>query len=94
MLHNAFRATSSPALRCSRASRFYTTRAAQPETSSEDVAAARTWLANLNSDTIPRNLCEVSFSRSSGPGGQNVNKYGLPPRNFHGPHYLSDAQLA
>ncbi|KAF9251195.1 hypothetical protein DTO013E5_1794 [Penicillium roqueforti] len=24
--------------------------------------------------TIPRNICELSFSRSSGPGGQNVNK--------------------
>jgi len=42
--------------------------------SDEDLAAARKWLADLNSDTIPRNLSEITFSRSSGPGGQNVNK--------------------
>lgn len=41
----------------------------------EDLAAARTWLASLNPRTIPRHLCEVSFSRSGGPGGQHVNKY-------------------
>ncbi|ODM19081.1 hypothetical protein SI65_05698 [Aspergillus cristatus] len=40
----------------------------------EDLAAARTWLANLSPRTIPRHLCEVSFSRSGGPGGQHVNK--------------------
>ncbi|KAM0717458.1 hypothetical protein Q7P37_007310 [Cladosporium fusiforme] len=45
------------------------------EYSEEDLAAARKWLANLDADTIPRNLCEITFSRSSGPGGQNVNKY-------------------
>ena len=39
-----------------------------------ELDAARKWLARLDSDTIPRNLCEISFSRSSGPGGQNVNK--------------------
>ncbi|CAK4034518.1 related to peptidyl-tRNA hydrolase domain [Lecanosticta acicola] len=37
-------------------------------------AAARQWLKRLDPDTIPRDMCEVSFSRSSGPGGQNVNK--------------------
>ncbi|KOS39725.1 hypothetical protein ACN38_g9417 [Penicillium nordicum] len=40
----------------------------------QDVQIARDWLKTLNSKTIPRNICEVSFSRSSGPGGQNVNK--------------------
>merc|ERR1712070_1005796 len=25
-------------------------------------------------DTIPRSICDIGFSRSSGPGGQNVNK--------------------
>ena len=41
----------------------------------EDHKEARTWLARFNAHTIPKNICEVSFSRSSGPGGQNVNKY-------------------
>ncbi|KAL4906160.1 hypothetical protein BDW74DRAFT_139286 [Aspergillus multicolor] len=41
---------------------------------SEDLAAAREWLSNFNSTTIPRHVGEVSFSRSGGPGGQNVNK--------------------
>lgn len=36
--------------------------------------AARKWLAELDPETIPRSICDVSFSRSSGPGGQNVNK--------------------
>ncbi|KAJ5326770.1 Peptide chain release factor class I/class II [Penicillium brevicompactum] len=40
----------------------------------QDVQVARDWLKTLNSKTVPRHICEVSFSRSSGPGGQNVNK--------------------
>lgn len=40
----------------------------------EDHREARTWLARFNANTIPNNICEVTFSRSSGPGGQNVNK--------------------
>lgn len=40
----------------------------------DDVTAARSWLANLNTRTIPQHLCDVSFSRSGGPGGQHVNK--------------------
>lgn len=40
----------------------------------DELKAARQWLAKLDPDTIPRDLCDVSFSRSSGPGGQNVNK--------------------
>lgn len=43
--------------------------------SDEDLAVARKWLQKLDSETIPKNICDVSFSRSSGPGGQNVNKY-------------------
>ncbi|KAI5198625.1 hypothetical protein E4T39_06662 [Aureobasidium subglaciale] len=41
----------------------------------DELDAARRWLANFNAETIPRSICDVSFSRSSGPGGQNVNKY-------------------
>ncbi|OKL60447.1 hypothetical protein UA08_04328 [Talaromyces atroroseus] len=39
-----------------------------------DLHSAREWLANFNANSIPRGLCAISFSRSSGPGGQNVNK--------------------
>ncbi|KAL8711100.1 MAG: hypothetical protein Q9220_004481 [cf. Caloplaca sp. 1 TL-2023] len=39
-----------------------------------DQAAARQWLKTFDANSLPRNLCEISFSRSSGPGGQNVNK--------------------
>ncbi|KAL2826967.1 hypothetical protein BDW59DRAFT_59000 [Aspergillus cavernicola] len=48
--------------------------ASRPEFSSDDVTAAREWLSKLNSSTIPRHVGEISFSRSGGPGGQNVNK--------------------
>lgn len=41
----------------------------------EDHREARTWLARFNVNTIPKNIGEITFSRSSGPGGQNVNKY-------------------
>ncbi|KAI4733348.1 hypothetical protein E4T50_16094 [Aureobasidium sp. EXF-12298] len=40
----------------------------------DELDAARRWLANFDAETIPRSICDVSFSRSSGPGGQNVNK--------------------
>jgi hypothetical protein len=39
-----------------------------------ELKAARAWLAKLDAETIPREICDISFSRSSGPGGQNVNK--------------------
>ena len=39
-----------------------------------DVTAARKWLAELHEASLPSNIGEVSYSRSSGPGGQNVNK--------------------
>jgi hypothetical protein len=46
------------------------------EVDDEEVKAARQWLAKLDADTIRQNaICDISFSRSSGPGGQNVNKY-------------------
>lgn len=32
------------------------------------------WISRLTVDSMPKDLCQVSFSRSSGPGGQNVNK--------------------
>ena len=43
--------------------------------SEHEIAAARKWVSNFDAETIPKSICEVDFSRSSGPGGQNVNKY-------------------
>jgi len=37
-------------------------------------AEAQSWLTAFRTQSIPRSLVELSFSRSSGPGGQNVNK--------------------
>lgn len=56
--------------------RFYATKREPGAAGSddEDVEVARRWLKTLNPDTIPKHICDVSFSRSSGPGGQNVNK--------------------
>lgn len=54
--------------------------AAIPSTADQDKdwQAARLWSTKLNPQTIPRSICEIAFSRSSGPGGQNVNKLALP----------------
>ncbi|KAG7451047.1 uncharacterized protein BT62DRAFT_1000277 [Guyanagaster necrorhizus] len=41
---------------------------------SQDSTQARSWLSEFKNITLPRNVVELSFSRSSGPGGQNVNK--------------------
>jgi peptidyl-tRNA hydrolase ICT1 len=54
--------------------RAFASKRGPSEYSEEDLAAARKWLTDLNPDTIPRSLSEITFSRSSGPGGQNVNK--------------------
>ncbi|KAA8622630.1 RF-1 domain containing protein [Pyrenophora tritici-repentis] len=43
--------------------------------SDDELQAARKWLAELHAEAIPlQSIGELSFSRSSGPGGQNVNK--------------------
>ena len=55
---------------------FAARRGAGYDVDEAELAAARKWLANLDADTIRKNaVCDISFSRSSGPGGQNVNKY-------------------
>ncbi|KAF8629968.1 hypothetical protein AX17_005534 [Amanita inopinata Kibby_2008] len=40
----------------------------------EDKVAARSWVAEFKKHAVPKNLVEFTFARSSGPGGQNVNK--------------------
>lgn len=46
-----------------------------PSTPSDvELASARKWLVGLESSPFPQDIGDVSFSRSSGPGGQNVNK--------------------
>jgi len=40
----------------------------------KDAAAARDWLIRFKGCPLPRAAVDIAFSRSSGPGGQNVNK--------------------
>lgn len=61
---------------CTRGSiRAFASKASADTGTEEEQRHTREWLSRLNAETIPRRLGEVSFSRSSGPGGQNVNKY-------------------
>jgi hypothetical protein len=48
-----------------------------------DTAGAREWLNAFRDATLPRNLVELSFARSSGPGGQ-VRASLLVRRNVSG----------
>ncbi|CCE61139.1 hypothetical protein TPHA_0A00540 [Tetrapisispora phaffii CBS 4417] len=41
---------------------------------SNNTIIAKNWLNQLNISSIPKNLLKERFDRSSGPGGQNVNK--------------------
>ncbi len=40
----------------------------------ESLRAAKEWLTNFEISSIPKSSFTLTFSRSSGPGGQNVNK--------------------
>ncbi|KAF2738034.1 hypothetical protein EJ04DRAFT_429806 [Polyplosphaeria fusca] len=54
--------------------RWYATGRGATNASEDEIQAARKWLTKLHAETVPRDIGEMSFSRSSGPGGQNVNK--------------------
>jgi peptidyl-tRNA hydrolase ICT1 len=40
----------------------------------KDLQALSGWLSHFVPERFPKHVCSVTFSRSSGPGGQNVNK--------------------
>jgi len=52
--------------------RYYSSKDALPQI---DYAAAREWFRSFNPEVSFRNVGDLTYSRSSGPGGQNVNKY-------------------
>lgn len=47
---------------------------------SQDSAAARNWISSFKPYKIPRALVELSFSRSSGPGGQVCRSVPCPTK--------------
>ncbi|KAF2501008.1 hypothetical protein BU16DRAFT_555513 [Lophium mytilinum] len=65
---------STPSLLLSATLRFFASQRSASDATADDIQAARRWLEKLDPDTIPKAICDLSFSRSSGPGGQNVNK--------------------
>lgn len=40
----------------------------------ESLEFAKQWVSKLNVDSVPLKLFSIRYDRSSGPGGQNVNK--------------------
>ena len=43
----------------------------------DEMKTLHIFIQNLTPAKLPKDLCKVTFSRSSGPGGQNVNKYSV-----------------
>lgn len=46
----------------------------RPHSNSPEIQKSKEWLKTFESSQIPRHLFNISYSRSSGPGGQKVNK--------------------
>lgn len=57
--------------------RIYSTRSEDSRLEDNDFAKARQWYKDFDAIQTLRDVGEVTYSRSSGPGGQNVNKYTL-----------------
>jgi hypothetical protein len=47
----------------------------KPSMLDDDKRALHRFIQGFKPEYFPRDICTVTFSRSSGPGGQNVNKY-------------------
>jgi len=54
--------------------RTYSSRSTS-DSEAADLDAAREWFQRFNKSTIPEKIAKTEFSRSSGAGGQKVNKY-------------------
>lgn len=54
--------------------RLYRTFFRLNSTSRDEIEIAQKWLKSFTVSQIPPNVFELSYSRSSGPGGQKVNK--------------------
>ncbi|KAF9889177.1 hypothetical protein FE257_007666 [Aspergillus nanangensis] len=67
-----FSTSSSVITRTFASRRAATIQVAQPP--DEELTAARQWLAGFDANPLPHHISQISFSRSGGPGGQNVNK--------------------
>lgn len=51
-----------------------TTPSSSTNFSAKEIETAKKWLENFTHTQIPRRLFNIGYSRSSGPGGQKVNK--------------------
>ena len=60
--------------------------------SPEDATEARAWLARFKKQSIPKGLVEMTFSRSSGPGGQVCNN-GCSFLHLYRMHALSELKV-
>lgn len=60
--------------RCNSSSSSRRDQESQPEHDEQKMAERRRWVSSFRDLALQRNDFQVTFSRSSGPGGQNVNK--------------------
>lgn len=57
-----------------------------------EIDSARNWLKSSTVAVIPRHLFNISYSRSSGPGGQKVNKTSSKATVSLDPHQWLDSK--